>query len=92
MTEIRLIAPPHASRAALIARRPSTSRQVVRPRTAPARQDTVAMDWRRLRTIVDALLRRAAGSTDEATVIAASTDRAVVATDTTPQEQERIYG
>ena len=91
MTEISHLARPHASRAAMIARGPSRSRQGTSPRDARARQDTVAMDWHHLRTIVAALLRRAAGSTDDATGIA-TTDRAVIVTDKAPEEQERIDG
>ena len=91
MTEISHLAPPHPPRAAMIARGSSTCRQVKPPRNARACHETVAMDWRRLRTIVDALLRRAAGSTDRATAIAI-TDRAVVVTERAPEEQERIDG
>ena len=85
MTEISPIAPhrPPASRAALVARRPSTSRQIERPRNALAHQEPVA-DWRRLRTIVDALLHRAAASQDAAAAIGA--------TNTTPEEQEPNHG
>ena len=56
-----------------------------------ARQDTVAMDWLRLGTIVDALLRRAAASKDAA-AIAAAKDRASAATNRTPQTQQAIHG
>lgn len=84
MTDISHRAPLHASGAALITRRPSTSRQIERPRHTLARHDPVAMDWRPLRTIVDALLRRAAAAEDDATAIAA--------THMTPEEQEPIHG
>ena len=92
MTEISHLAPPHPPCAAMIARGSSTCRQVKPPRDVRACHETVAMDWRRLRTIVDALLRRAAGSTDRATTAIAITNRAVVVTDRVPEEQERING
>jgi hypothetical protein len=49
----------------------------------------VAIEWARLRTIVDALLRRAAASKDDATAIAAKT---AVSTPTSSAEQEPIHG
>lgn len=82
MTEIRHLAPSHAPRAAMMARRPHDAR---------ARRDTVAMEWHRLRTIVDALLRRGAGSTDHVTA-SATTPRAVVVPDRAPEGHERIHG
>jgi len=84
MTDISPTAPPHASHAAMSTRRPSTSRPIERPRDVLARQDRVAMNWRRLRTIVDGLLRRAAASNDAATAIGAPHP--------TPGEQESIHG
>jgi hypothetical protein len=57
-----------------------------------ARSDTVPTDWLRLRTIVDALLRRAAAAKDAAAAIAATRDRTGTATSTTPQTQEAIRG
>ncbi len=81
MTEIPHIAPSHAPRAARIAHRPSASHHAMFPRDAHARLDT-AMDWRRLRTIVDALLRCVAASKDDAT--------AIVPLNTTPDEQGRF--
>jgi hypothetical protein len=47
------------------------------------------MDWSRLRTIVDALLRRDAASKDDTTAIAATT---AVSTPTSSAEQEPIHG
>jgi len=46
------------------------------------------MDWHRLRTIVDALLRRGATSKDEATAIVATT---ALSTPTSPAEQEPTH-
>jgi hypothetical protein len=88
MTEISLIA-PHWPHTTTIDRGPARSRQTDPPREARVRQDTVAMDWPRLRTIVDALLRRAAASKDDATAIAAKT---AISTPTSPAEQEPIHG
>ena len=88
MTEIGHPA-PHGPHAATIDRGPATSRQTDPPRETRLRQDTVAMDWPRLRTIVDALIRRAAASRDEATAIAATT---AVSTPTLPAEQEPTHG
>jgi len=82
MTEISHTA-LHEPHAATIDRGLATC---VEPRV---RQDTVAMDWPRLRTIVDALLRRAAASKDDTPAIAAKT---TVSTSTSPAEQERIHG
>ena len=87
MTEISHTA-PHGPHAATIDRGPATSRQTAPPREARLHQDTVAMDWSRLRTIVDALLRRAAASKDDATAIAAKT---AVSTPTSPAEQEPTH-
>jgi len=84
MTDISATAPPHASHAAMIARRPAPFRQIERPRDVLARHDRVAMNWRQLRTIVDGLVRRAAASKNEATAIGAP--------HTTPNEQESIHG
>ena len=88
MTEIRRTT-PHGRHAATIDRGPAPSRQTEPPREARVRQDTVAMDWPRLRTIVDALLRRAAAAKDDATAIAAKT---AVSTPTSSAEQEPIHG
>jgi hypothetical protein len=68
----------------MIARRPSTSRQIERPRDVLARQERVTMNCCQLRTIIDGLLRRAAASNTEATPIGAPP--------TTPDEQESIHG
>jgi hypothetical protein len=76
MTEISHTASPHGPHAGTIDRGSPTSGWIDPPREARLRQDTVAMDWRRLRTIVDALLCRAAGSQYEATAIATPRDRA----------------
>ena len=84
MTEIHHIASSHAPRAAKIARRLPTSCPVTPPPAACAHHDSVLTDWCRLRTIVDALLRRGAASRDDAT--------AIVALNTTPEEPERING
>ena len=84
MTDISPLATPSASRAAMIARRPATSRRTARPSDVLARQDRVVLRWRQLRTIVDGLLRRAAASNDDATTMGT--------THTTPDEQELIHG
>lgn len=88
MTEIRRTA-PHEPHAATIDRGPGTPCQTDPPREARVRQDTVAMDWPRLRTIVDALLRRAGASQDDATTIAAET---AVSTPPSSAEQEATHG
>ena len=92
MSEISHIARPHGTRAAIIAHGPSTACPIEPPRGAYTRQDTVAMDWRRLRTIVDALLRRAAASKDVAAAMVVLRDRAGAATSTSPEKQESIHG
>lgn len=92
MSEIRHVVRLHGPLAPMIAHRPSTSSPIEPPREARAWQDTVAMDWRRLRTMVDALLRRAAASKGAADAIAATRDRAGAATSTTPQKQEATHG
>lgn len=84
MTEISHTASPHGPHAATIDRGSSTSGWIDPPREARLCQDTVAMDWHCLRTIVDALRCRAAVSQDVATTIAAPRDRA--------EEQEPIHG
>ena len=92
MSEIRHVAQLLRPLAPMIAHRPSTSSPIKPPREARAWHDTVAMDWLRLRTMVDALLRRTAASKDAAAAIAATRDRAGAATSTTPQTQEAIHG
>ena len=87
MTEISHAA-PHGPHAATIDRGPVTSCQIAPPRATRLRQDTVAMDWHRLRTIVDGLLRRGATSKDEATAIVATT---ALSTPTSPAEQEPTH-
>jgi hypothetical protein len=84
MTDISPTASPHAPRAAMIVRRPSTARHIERPPDVLARQDRATTNWRRLRTIVDGLLRRAAASNDDAP--------AVGAPHPTPDEQESTHG
>jgi hypothetical protein len=91
MSEINHVTRPHGPRTPMIARRLSTSCPIEPPR-ARAHPDTVAMDWRRLRTIVDALLCRAAVSKDAATVIDATRNHACAATNTTPQTQAATHG
>ena len=86
MTEIHTA--PYGPHAAAIDRGPASSRQTDPPREAQC-QDTVALDWARLRTIVEALLRRAAASKDDATAIAPKT---AVSTPTSSAEQEPIHG
>jgi hypothetical protein len=93
MSEIRHVARLQRPLAPMIAHRPSTSSSPIEPpREARAWPDTVLMDWLRLRTMVDALLRRTAASKDAATAIAATRDRTGAATSTTPQTQEAIHG
>lgn len=92
MSEIRYVARLQRSLVPMIGHRPSTSNPIEPSRDAHAWPDTVAMDWLRLRTMVDALLRRAAASRDAADAIAATWDRAGAATSTTPQKQESIHG
>jgi hypothetical protein len=92
MSEINHVARPHGPRTPMIARRLSTSCPIESPRDARAHQDTVAMDWLRLRTIVDALLCRTAASKDAATAIDATRNRAGAAMNTTPQTQEATHG
>jgi hypothetical protein len=82
MSEIRHVARLQRPLAPMIVHHLSTSRPIEPPRDARAWQGT--MDWLRLRTMVDALLRRAAGSKGAAT--------ATAATSTTPQTQEAIHG
>jgi hypothetical protein len=77
---------PHV---ATIDRGPAISRQTDPPCEARAWQDTVAMDWLRLRTIVDALLRRTAASMGDPTAIATKT---AVSTPTSPAEPEARHG
>jgi hypothetical protein len=72
MREISHIARGDRAPAARIAQRPSPSQSTARARAVQTQPDTVAIDWLRLRTIVDALLRRAATSQDAATAIAAT--------------------
>ena len=72
MREISHVSRRDRSPAALIGQRPSPSQSIARARAADTRPGTVATDWLRLRTIVDALLRRAAMSKDAATAIAAT--------------------
>ncbi len=84
MTEVPHIAPSHAPRAVRILRQPSASHQTTFPRQARARLDTMAIDWCRLRTIVDALLHRVAALKADAT--------AIVPLNTTPEERERLDG
>lgn len=91
MSEINHVARPHGPRTPMIARRLSTSYPIEPPR-ARAHQDTVAMDWLRLHTIVDALLCRVAASKDAATVIDATRNHAGAATKTTSQTQEATHG
>lgn len=92
MTEIGHTASPRGPHAAAIDRGTSTSHRIDPPREGRLCQDTVAMDWLRLRTIVDALLCRAAASKDVATAIDATRNRAGAATNTTPQTQEATHG
>jgi len=84
VTDLSCTATPSASRAAMITRRPATSRRIERPSDVLARQDRVVLRWRQLRTIVDGLLRRAAASHDVATTIGD--------THSTPDEQEATHG
>jgi hypothetical protein len=91
MSEINRVARPHGPRTPLIARRLSISCPIESPR-ARAHHDTAGMDWLRLRTIVDALLCRAAASKDAATVIDATRNHACAAPNTTPQTQEATHG
>jgi hypothetical protein len=82
MTEICHDASSHASRTARISHRTSTPPPVTRD--THARLDTVAREWLRLRTIVDALLRRATAVRDGGTTMAAM--------HTIAEQQERIDG
>jgi hypothetical protein len=84
MREISHVARLDRSLASLIGQRPSPFHPIEPARAAQARPDTVAMDWLRLRTMVDALLRRAATSKDAAAAIAA--------TRATSQPQEAHHG
>lgn len=84
MSEIRHVAPLHESLASRIAQRPSRSHPIEPSCDAHAWPDTVVMDWLRLRTMVDALLRRAADAKDAAD--------AFVATRTACQRREAIHG
>ncbi len=84
MSKIRRVAPLQRPLAPMIVHPPSTSGLIEPPRDACAWQDTLATDWLRLRTMVDALLRRAAGSKSAAT--------ATADTSTAPQTQEAIHG
>ncbi len=84
MREISHVARLPGSLAPMIGHRPSPSHPIEPSRDAHAWPDTVAMDWRRLRTMVDGLLRRAAAAKDAATAIAA--------TSTTSQQQEATHG
>jgi hypothetical protein len=86
MTEISYTASPYGPHVATIDRSPSTSRRIDSPRVKRLCQDTAVMDWLRLRTIVDALLRAAAMKED-----AATTDRATAAGPMS-EEQEPIHG
>jgi hypothetical protein len=91
MSEINHVARPPGPRTPMIARHPSTSRPI-EPVHARAHQDTLAMDWLRLRTIVDALRCRATGSRDAATVIGATRNPAGAATNTRPETPEATHG
>lgn len=82
MTDIFHEASSHASRTARICHRISTSTPVTRD--THARLDTVAREWLRLRTIVDALLHRAPALWDGETTLAAK--------NTIAAQQERIDG
>jgi hypothetical protein len=82
MTEIPHRASPHASRPARIPHRPLTPSPVTRD--THARRDTVATEWLRLRTIVDALLHRATVLKDGGTTMAAM--------NTMMEQPERIDG
>lgn len=84
MSEIRHVARLHGSPAPMLAHRRSTSRPIEPPGDARGWQGTGARDWLRLRTMVDALLRRAAAARDAAD--------AVAATSTTSQAQEVTHG
>lgn len=66
---------------------PCDERTVRRSPDARTRRDTVVMEWQRVRTIVDALLPRAPGTTDHHTGGAIPTG-AVVGRDRTPAGQE----
>jgi hypothetical protein len=92
MSEISHVARLHGSLASMIGQRPSPSNPIEPSRDAHAWPDTVAVDWLRLRTMVDALLRRAGASKDAADAIPATRDRADAATSTTSQQQEAIHG
>jgi hypothetical protein len=72
MREISPVARRDRSPAALIGQRPYPSQSIARARAAQTLLDTVTTDWLRLRTIVDALLRRTATSKDAAPAIAAT--------------------
>jgi hypothetical protein len=50
------------------------------------------MDWLRLRTMVDALLRHAVASKDAATAIDATRNRAGAVANTTLQTEEATHG
>jgi hypothetical protein len=92
MREISHVARLDRSLASMIGERPSPSHPIEPARAAQARPDTVARDWLRLRTMVDALLRRAATSKDAVAAIAATRNRAGAATRTTSQPQEAHHG
>jgi hypothetical protein len=92
MREINHVARLERSLASMIGQPPSPSHPIEPARDAHARPDTVAMDWLRLRTMVDALLRRATTSKDSAAAIAATRNPAGAATRTTSQPQEAHHG
>ena len=84
MREISHVAQLQGALASLIGQRPSPSNSIEPSRDAREWPDTVAMDWLRLRAMVDALLRRATASKDAGGAIAA--------TRTTSQPQEAHHG
>ena len=84
MSEISHGARLHGLLAWKIGQRPSPSHPIEPFRDADAWPDTMATDWRRLRTIVDGLLHRAAAAKNAADVVAA--------TSTTSQPQEVTHG
>jgi hypothetical protein len=90
MSEICHVARLHGSLASMIGRRPSPLHPIEPSRDAHAWPDRVARDWLRLRTMVDALLCRAAASKGAADAIAATRDPAGAAS-TTPQKQEATH-
>lgn len=92
MREIRHVARLDRSLASRIGQRPSPSHPIEPARAAQARPHTVAMDWLRLRTTVDALLRRAATSKNAAAAIDATRNPAGATTRTTSQPQEAHHG